>query len=1505
VTLTADATLVDDPPPPLWDLGNTEHRSGNPLVYVYPNHGNYTVVLTASDKNCHTTQLVARSVTVRPTPECDFSDLPPQLQVCCGNTVCDAGEDRAICPEDCGLTVSAGGPYEGSAGQPISFHAAVDTSDPITSHLWTFGDGSSSSEASPAHVYAQGGSYTVGVVVTTTRASGTATSSALIHPCHDNGSCEESEGAQCADCAGQPACGNGAVDPGETCTTCPRDVAWQPTFSASPWAPFVDEPVVFSAVADLIDDPGHPLWDLGNGTHVSGNPYSYTYGAPGSYTVILTASEKRCHTEKLVRQTVTVRPRPGWCDFSDIPPPMQVCCGNEYCDGGETPNDCPSDCGNILEVSAGGPYQAAIGEPVHFHGTVTTPATVTSYLWNFGDGGFSSEHEPSHAYAVGGTYTAQLFVTTSAGSGSATAEVTIGSTTRPEDDALILHDTFPPVMVAGRTYPVTVTVQNTGESRWVSDHDAGLPGTNARGFALAAKSGRLLTIGTRFTLPPHEQVQPEEIYNFQFDVVAPQDLSFAATELQMVNGKFGWFGETRYFPVNLGHFADGVIELDPSSGPPGTVVTVHLVSGPPFPLTPRGRFNFGDPKGSSYSRVAAPTTGVSEVEATFVVPDDAGCGEHYYTILDKRDPHETPQPDYAPAIFTVTSPCDPTRRNSLDLLNYNIQFLPNPGCTLGWFWGGAPVHTCKVELLPIFCDDCHKDERLPLLANHPDLQPHDVIVFEEAWTNSHRDALLNALRPQYPYQSSPLGGSSGAIHQNGGVVILSKWPIEAEDERIYAAHSGIADDLARKGVLYARINKAGLRYHVFGTHTDADKSPEDVEARTSQMHALNAFVRPTTFLATDEPVLIAGDFNIDKNLVPPQEYDNMRTILDVTHPPTTYRDGSVCPSPLPPPPPSAACQDDFDCEKGQQWYMAECAEVNRFEDHRCRYTPICWDGIGTNLDGNWIDYVLYPSYGHVQPVSAQNLVITPRHLDSPYPGTHLSDHFAVLGTFRYGLPENLGQSFVAPPGQAPVAQAPAERVSDPTPTFSWNPTEATSSYTLSVERADDQATLLRETNIGGTSFTPDTLLPSDVNLRWDVRGVNPAGSGPSSTPLAFRIERDGAGPPTAAPVPAWPVGATPDTRPQFLWTAVPGVTSYVLRVATSGQAVVLEQPAIFGTAFVPLSDLPAGLDLTWSVRAESEFGPGPWSPPAQFRIEVPPTNQSPTATVSHTGSCTPTDCTVTFAASVSDPDGDPLSISWSGCATGAGETVPCTRASEGPLDAAAAVADGRGGTVTATDRATVTVGGYSVGWWSVCLGTGAFACTGAGPGGCARPGSQTRTVSVSSWVLDGGSSPSEPPAVQSCTETTTGYIATYNATYAAAWTCTGGGPTGCYKDLVTSSPASFRSIAPDAPAPASRIYTPGYVASWSTGSWSGCSASCGGGVRRRSVWVASWKAVAPDAARPADEEACNTQPCRLTCYDWGLYPTWPECYGAGWTYCDTRYRDDGVGGLLTCRHGYE
>jgi hypothetical protein len=148
-------------------------------------------------------------------------------------------------------------------------------------------------------------------------------------------------------------------------------------------------------------------------------------------------------------------------------------------------------------------------------------------------------------------------------------------------------------------------------------------------------------------------------------------------------------------------------------------------------------------------------------------------------------------------------------------------------------------------------------------------------------------------------------------------------------------------------------------------------------------------------------------------------------------------------------------------------------------------------------------------------------------------------------------------------------------------------------------------------------------------------------------------------------------------------------------------------------------------------------------------------------------------------------------------------------------------------------------------------------------------------------------------------------VATYSATYAANWTCTAGGANGCYKNRVSYSASTFRAAPPDAPVPAATLYTYGYVASWNTGQWSGCSATaCNtSGWYTRSVWPASWKPDEPDAPRPPDALGCSVT-CSYTCYDYGLYETWRECYDAGWEFCDTRYRDDGQGGLLTCRHGY-
>jgi|GEM_PF-2267910 len=62
----------------------------------------------------------------------------------------------------------AGGPYEGSAGQPIQFDgsASFDDDGEIVSWAWTFGDGNIGTGMTPTHTYAEDGVYTVILCVT-------------------------------------------------------------------------------------------------------------------------------------------------------------------------------------------------------------------------------------------------------------------------------------------------------------------------------------------------------------------------------------------------------------------------------------------------------------------------------------------------------------------------------------------------------------------------------------------------------------------------------------------------------------------------------------------------------------------------------------------------------------------------------------------------------------------------------------------------------------------------------------------------------------------------------------------------------------------------------------------------------------------------------------------------------------------------------------------------------------------------------------------------------------------------------------------------------------------------------------------------------------------------------------------------------------------------------------------------------------------------------------------
>lgn len=99
----------------------------------------------------------------------------------------------------------------------------------------------------------------------------------------------------------------------------------------------------------------------------------------------------------------------------------------------------------------------------------------------------------------------------------------------------------------------------------------------------------------------------------------------------------------------------------------------------------------------------------------------------------------------------------------------------------------------------------------------------------------------------------------------------------------------------------------------------------------------------------------------------------------------------------------------------------------------------------------------------------------------------------------------------------------------------------------------------------------------------------------------------------------------------------------------------------------------------------------PDQPPATPTPEptrVPRANRPPVVSVSFPGAASchphPRPCAVTVRADASDADGDPLTYSWSGCASGTDAQADCRVTGPSAFDATVEVNDSRGGTARAS-----------------------------------------------------------------------------------------------------------------------------------------------------------------------------------------------------------------------------
>jgi len=150
------------------------------------------------------------------------------------------------------LIVSAGGPYNGTPGTPVTMFAQVSGGFGGTfQYFWSFGDGTQGSGQSVTKVYSSAGSFTVQVSVSSSSGqTGTATTSAFI-----SGSG-----------------GFGQVSAG------------------GPYSGQPGQAIVFTGSAPFGTGAQQYIWNFGDGTQGSGQTVSHVYNTAGTYSVTLTVT---------------------------------------------------------------------------------------------------------------------------------------------------------------------------------------------------------------------------------------------------------------------------------------------------------------------------------------------------------------------------------------------------------------------------------------------------------------------------------------------------------------------------------------------------------------------------------------------------------------------------------------------------------------------------------------------------------------------------------------------------------------------------------------------------------------------------------------------------------------------------------------------------------------------------------------------------------------------------------------------------------------------------------------------------------------------------------------------------------------------------------------------------------------------------------------------------------------------------------------------------------------
>jgi PKD repeat protein len=478
-----------------WAFGDGTISVAPAPSHVYSTPGSYDVTLTVTGPDGSAVETKSSYIVVTaPSPTADFNASPTS----------------------------------GNAPLVVNFNAV--TTGAVTAYAWQFGDGAVSTLANPTHTYTASGNFDVTLTVIGPNGSDTITKPSFISVA--------STPAPVADFTATPTSG-----------TAPLTVAFnnQSTGAANSY-----------------------LWSFGDGaTSFAANP-SHTYLAPGSYTVTLAATGPGGTDTETKTNFISVSSLPApVANFTATPTsgtsPLNVSFTDQssgtissrqwnFGDGATSAATSPSHLytspgnytvsltttgpggsdtetkTNLIAVSLPGGISADfgvsatavdLGAPVSFNNLSSGGAT--SFLWDFGDGTTSTAANPSHLYALGGSFTVTLTATGPAGSDTETKSAFVQvRNLLSDDDYYLSFDAPTSVPGLGVVPPEDVVKFDMATGTWtlfIDGSDLGLAGNNITAFHNFGNDACIFAI-------EQTQVVPTVIFADSSQIITPNDLIY-------------------------------------------------------------------------------------------------------------------------------------------------------------------------------------------------------------------------------------------------------------------------------------------------------------------------------------------------------------------------------------------------------------------------------------------------------------------------------------------------------------------------------------------------------------------------------------------------------------------------------------------------------------------------------------------------------------------------------------------------------------------------------------------------------------------------------------------------------------------------------------------------------------------------------------------------------------------------------------------------------------------